>query len=60
MIKKSLRNIYLALIFILLYAPIGTLMVLSFNASKSRAKWGGFTFKWYIEQIGRASCRERV
>lgn len=49
MIKNSLRNIYLALIFILLYAPIVTLMVLSFNASKSRAKWGGFTFKWYAQ-----------
>lgn len=49
MIKNSLRNIYLALIFILLYAPIVTLMVLSFNASKSRAKWGGFTLKWYVQ-----------
>jgi len=44
-----LRKIYVALIFIFLYAPIVTLIVLSFNASKSRAKWGGFTFKWYIE-----------
>lgn len=32
---------------ILLYAPIGTLMVLSFNASKSRNRWGGLTFSWY-------------
>lgn len=48
MIKKSLRNFYIFLIFIFLYAPIGTLMVLSFNASRTRAKWGGFTFKWYI------------
>lgn len=44
-----LRKIYVALIFVFLYAPIVTLMVLSFNESKSRAKWGGFTFKWYIE-----------
>ena len=44
-----LRKIYVALIFVFLYAPIGTLIVLSFNASKSRAKWGGFTFKWYVE-----------
>lgn len=47
MIKKSLQKIYLALIFILLYAPIVTLIVLSFNNSKTRAKWGGFTLKWY-------------
>ncbi|MDO4306574.1 MAG: extracellular solute-binding protein [Eubacteriales bacterium] len=47
MIRKSLHKIYLALIFILLYAPIVTLIVLSFNNSKTRAKWGGFTLKWY-------------
>lgn len=49
MIRKSLEKIYLTLIFILLYAPILTLMVLSFNSSKTRAKWGGFTLKWYRE-----------
>lgn len=37
----------MALIVILLYAPIITLVVLSFNSSKTRAKWGGFTGKWY-------------
>lgn len=46
---KILRKIYVALIFVFLYAPIATLIVLSFNESKSRAKWGGFTFKWYVE-----------
>ena len=46
--KNAARKIYIALIFIFLYAPIATLMVLSFNASKTRAKWGGFTMKWYV------------
>lgn len=49
MIKKSLQKLYLALIFIILYAPIVTLMILSFNQSKTRSKWGGFTLKWYKE-----------
>ena len=49
MIRKYLQKIYLALILILLYAPIVTLVVLSFNQSKTRAKWGGFTLKWYKE-----------
>lgn len=44
-----LKKIYVALIFIFLYAPIVTLIVLSFNASKTRSKWGGFTLKWYQE-----------
>ena len=48
MIKNAAKRFYLILIFILLYAPIVTLMVLSFNSSKSRSKWGGFTGKWYV------------
>ena len=31
--------------------PIVTLIVLSFNQSKTRAKWGGFTLKWYKELL---------
>lgn len=45
--KNAAKKVYLGLIFILLYAPIVTLIVLSFNASKTRAKWGGFTLQWY-------------
>lgn len=45
--KTILQKLYITLIFIFLYAPIVTLIVLSFNASKTRAKWGGFTLKWY-------------
>ncbi len=45
--KKKLETLYMAIIFIFLYAPIGTLIVLSFNSSKSRSKWGGFTLEWY-------------
>lgn len=48
MIRTGLKRIYIGLIFLFLYAPIFTLIVLSFNASKTRAKWEGFSFKWYI------------
>ena len=47
MIKSAMKKVYIALIFIFLYAPIITLIVLSFNKSKTRAKWGGFTLQWY-------------
>ena len=47
MVKKSLSRIYLAIIFLFLYLPIGILIVLSFNNSLSRVKWGGFTTEWY-------------
>lgn len=45
--RKWLQRLYITLIFLFLYAPIVTLIVLSFNASKTRAKWGGFTLQWY-------------
>ena len=38
---------YLVLIIAFLYIPIAVLVVLSFNASRSRVVWGGFTLKWY-------------
>lgn len=50
MVKKWGQRIYLAVIFLFLYLPILVLIVLSFNNSKSRVAWGGFTLKWY------ASC----
>lgn len=49
--KKNMslpEKIYLGIILIFMYAPILTLIVLSFNKSKSRSHWGGFTFNWYI------------
>lgn len=49
--KRILQDCYLAVITLFLYAPIFTLMVLSFNDSKSRARWGGFTVDWYLEMF---------
>lgn len=49
--KKILTKIYLIIILIFMYAPIFTLIVLSFNSSKSRARWGGFTLGWYINLL---------
>ncbi len=47
MIKNVLGKIYIGLILLFLYTPILVLIVLSFNGSKSRVKWGGFSLKWY-------------
>lgn len=46
---KVLNKIYMALIFIFLYAPIFVLIAFSFNDSKSRVIWSGFTLKWYFK-----------
>jgi len=47
--RKTFKGIYLALILLFLYAPIVVMIVLSFNGSRTRAKWGGFSLKWYQE-----------
>ncbi len=49
MVKKWTGRLYLILIFMFLYLPIAVLIVLSFNNSKSRVNWGGFTFDWYLK-----------
>lgn len=49
MVKKYLEKLYTFAIFLFLYAPIIILIIFSFNNSKSRGVWSGFTFKWYIE-----------
>lgn len=49
--KKFLEDFYMVLILLFLYAPIFTMMVLSFNNSKSRTQWGGFTGKWYTQMF---------
>lgn len=45
--KLTFSKIFTALIFLFLYIPIFVLIVNSFNASKSRTVWTGFTLDWY-------------
>lgn len=46
---KRMPKIYVALLFFFLYAPILVLIAFSFNESRLRGQWDGFTLKWYIE-----------
>ena len=55
---KGLKRLYIALIFIFMYAPIALLIVQSFNSSKSRGHWGGFTLDWYRSLFTDASIGE--
>ncbi len=54
MVKKTgnaFARLYLYLVLLFLYMPIVTLIVFSFNASKSQTRWDGFTLKWYAELL---------
>ena len=59
-IKYIAENFYLVLTLIFLYAPIMTMMVLSFNQSKSRTQWGGFTLDWYLEMFSRSTIMDAL
>lgn len=47
MVKNYIKKIYSLIVYLFLYAPIILLMLFSFNNSRSRGNWGGFTLKWY-------------
>lgn len=51
MIKKIIKNFYLVIILLFTYIPILVMIVLSFNNSKSRVRWDGFTLKWYAQMF---------
>ena len=44
---KKLGKIYMALVLFFLYIPIFVLIVFSFNETKSRSVFSGFTLEWY-------------
>lgn len=46
---KKLSKAYMALVLLFLYVPIFVLIVFSFNTTKSRSVFSGFTFDWYVK-----------
>lgn len=47
--KKTVSRLYIGLVFLFLYIPIFVLIAYSFNESKSRTVWTGFTLDWYYK-----------
>ena len=47
--KKYASRIYLCLIFAILYIPLVTVILFSFNATESTAEFSGFSLYWYAE-----------
>ena len=47
--KRVVSRAYVGIMLIFLYAPIVVLMIFSFNDSKSRTLWQGFTLDWYVK-----------
>lgn len=55
---RWLKGIYLSLVFLMLYLPIGVLVVYSFNASKNPYEWGGFSWQWYMRLWNNSALLE--
>lgn len=45
--SSKFRTFYLSLFFVLLYIPVLSVILYSFNESTSTASWAGFTLDWY-------------
>lgn len=55
-----ISRFYFILIMIFLYAPILVMVALSFNDSRSRVVWGGFTLRWYGTLFSNRQIREAL
>jgi putrescine transport system permease protein len=47
-------RVWMGAVFLFLYLPIVTLIVLSFNASPMVTSWGGWSFRWYLALVNDA------
>ena len=54
------NRLFMALVFLFLYAPILLLVVFSFNAGGSNVVWEGFSLRWYQELFQDRRMMEAV
>ena len=53
-----MRKLYASFMYVLLYLPIGVLIIYSFNNSKYSVSWKGFTTIWYENLMSSTSLLE--
>ena len=56
--NKTLKNIFIALVFIFLFLPIIILVLYSFHTSKMNIIFEGFTFEWYKTMLTNTDLLE--
>ena len=49
---KNLGRVWMVAVFGFMYVPIAVLIAFSFNESKSRSVWAGFSLRWYKNLLG--------
>lgn len=60
--KKTsfVSRLYVAIIFLFLYAPIGVMMLFSFNSTSSTYTFGGFSLHWYKEMFNDTAAMQSL
>ena len=58
--NSALPKLYMGIVFIFMYAPILLLMIFSFNDSKSRSVWNGFSLRWYEKLFSDSTIIESI
>ena len=58
--NSKLSNIYLGLVFLLMYLPILVVIVFSFNDSRLTVGWKGFSLQWYEKLFQNSSLMEAL
>ena len=53
-------RVFMALVFLFLYAPIFLMIIFSFNAGNSNVVWKGFSLHWYEELFQDRSIMNSV
>ncbi|HNV34028.1 MAG TPA: ABC transporter permease [Bacillota bacterium] len=60
MVRKLGKWVYAGLIYVFMYLPIVVLIVYSFNDSRYRGNWEGFTLRWYTELLKDRSIMDAL
>lgn len=57
---KKAGNIYIAVIFAVMYMPLIVMVIFSFNAANSTSNFGGFSTYWYSEMLRDAATMQAL
>lgn len=59
-VTTVLKYVFIVLILAIIYFPVFSMIFFSFNANKSFTRFGGFSFKWYIELFNHKQMMNAV
>jgi len=59
-VSGRLPRLWLALVYLLLYVPIGVLLLYSFNDARTPYRWGGWSLRWYRALFADAAMMQAL